>query len=51
MAGLNREQSEEVIAAIYRRFPYLEMAEDTGGWSLFDGGSEIMTLGLSKPDK
>ncbi len=51
MAGLNREQSEEVIAAIYRRFPYLEMAEDSRGWSLFGGGSEIMTLGLSKTDE
>lgn len=51
MAELDREQSEEVIAAIYRRFPYLEMAEDSGGWSLFGGDNEIMTLGLSKSDK
>jgi hypothetical protein len=27
------------------------MAEDSGGWSLFGGGSEIMTLGLSKSDE
>lgn len=51
MAGLDREQAEEVIAAIYRRFPYVGMAEDNGGWSLFGGGSEIMTLGLSKSNE
>jgi hypothetical protein len=51
MAGLNREQSEEVIAAVYRRFPYVEMAKDNDGWSLFGGGSGLTTLGLSKPKK
>jgi hypothetical protein len=49
MAGLNREQSEEVIAAVYRRFPYVVMAEDKDGWSLFGKGSGLTTLGLSKP--
>ncbi|WP_158941718.1 hypothetical protein [Granulicella sp. S190] len=48
MAGLNREQSEEVIAAVFRRFPYVVMAEDKDGWSLF-GNSELTTLDLSKP--
>ena len=51
MTHVSKEQSEEIIAAIYRRFPYVEMAEDSGGWSLFGGGSEIMTLGLSKSDE
>jgi hypothetical protein len=51
MAGLGREQSEEVIAAIYRRFPYVVMAEDRDGWSLFGGGSGLISLGLSKPKK
>ncbi|RSL17442.1 hypothetical protein EDE15_2976 [Edaphobacter aggregans] len=51
MTHVNKEQAEEIIAAIYRRFPYVEMAEDSGGWSLFSGGSEIMTLGLSKSDE
>ncbi|HWW23047.1 MAG TPA: hypothetical protein VNY78_04040 [Edaphobacter sp.] len=50
MTHVNKEQAEEIIAAIYRRFPYVEMAEDSGGWSLFGGGSEITTLGLSKTD-
>jgi hypothetical protein len=48
MAGLSREQTEEVIAAIYRRFPYVVMAEDNDGWSLFGNGSGLTTLGLSK---
>jgi hypothetical protein len=51
MAGLNREQSEEVIAAVYKRFPYVVMAEDKDGWSLFGNGSELTTLGLSKQKK
>jgi len=51
MAGLSREQSEEVIAAIYQRFPYVVMAEDRDGWSLFGGGSGLISLGLSKPKK
>lgn len=49
MAGLSREQSEEVITAIFQRFPYIAMAEENDGWSLFGSGSEITTLGLSKP--
>jgi hypothetical protein len=48
MAGLNKEQSEEVIATAYRRFPYVVMAEDNDGWSLFGNRSELTTLGLSK---
>jgi hypothetical protein len=28
MADLNREQTEEIIAAIHRRFPHLKMAEE-----------------------
>jgi len=51
LAGLSREQSEEVIAAIFQRFPYVVMAEDNDGWSLFGNGSELTTLGLSKPKK
>ena len=51
MADLSEEQTDEVIGAIYRHFPYLEMAKDSGSWSLFGGGSEIMTLGLSKSDE
>jgi hypothetical protein len=51
MAGLNREQSEEVISAIFQRFPYVVMAEDRDGWSLFGNGSELTTLGLYKPKK
>jgi len=47
-AGLNKEQSEEVIATAYRRFPYVVMAEDNDGWSLFGNRSELTTLGLSK---
>ena len=47
----SKEQSEEIIAAIYGRFPYVEMAEDRGGWSLFGNESELTTLGLSKSDK
>ena len=51
LANLNEEQVSEIIAAIYRRFPYLEMAEDQGEVSsLFGGGSGLTTLGLSKPD-
>jgi hypothetical protein len=49
MAGLNREQAEEVIATVFRRFPYVVMAEDDDGWSLFGTGSQMTTLGLSKP--
>ena len=33
MAGLNKEQSDEVIAAVHRRFPYVVMAKDKDGWS------------------
>jgi hypothetical protein len=51
MAGLNREQSEEVISAIFRRFPYVAMAEDKDGWSLFNNESQLITLDLSKPKK
>lgn len=51
MAGLNREQSEEVIAAIFQRFPYVVMAEDNDGWSLFGNSSGVTTLGLSQPKK
>jgi hypothetical protein len=51
MAGLSREQTEEVIAAIYRRFPYVVMAEDRQGWSLFGDGSGLISLGLSKSKK
>ncbi len=51
LANLNEEQANEIIAAIYRRFPYLEMAEDSGGWSLFGGRSGLTTLGLSKSDE
>jgi hypothetical protein len=51
MAGLNREQSEEVIAAIFQRFPYVVMAEDNDGWSLFGNASGLTTLGLSQPKK
>jgi hypothetical protein len=51
IAELNREQSEEVIAAIFQRFPYVVMAEDNDGWSLFGNGSGLTTLGLSQPKK
>jgi hypothetical protein len=51
MAGLSKEQSEEVIAAVYRRFPYVVMAEEKSDWSLFGSGSELINLGLSKPKK
>jgi hypothetical protein len=51
VAGLSREQSEEVITTIFQRFPYVVMAEDNDGWSLFGNGSELTTLGLSKPKK
>ena len=51
MAGLTREESEEVIAAVYRRFPYVVMAEDNDGWLLFGNDSGITTLGLSKPEE
>ncbi len=50
MTHVNREQAEEIIAAIYRRFPYVEMAEDSGGWLPLGGKSGLTTLGLSKPE-
>lgn len=50
MAHVNKEQAEEIIAAIYRRFPYVEMATDDGGWLPFGGKSDLTTLGLSKSD-
>jgi hypothetical protein len=51
LANLNEKQVNEIITAIYRRFPCLEMAEDKGGSSLFTEGSGLTSLGLSKPDK
>jgi hypothetical protein len=49
MTHVNKEQTEEIIAAIYRRFPYVDMAEDDGGWLPMGGKSDLTTLGLSKP--
>jgi hypothetical protein len=49
MTHVNKEQAEEIIAAIYKRFPYVEMAEDDGGWLPLGGKSELTTLGLSRP--
>jgi hypothetical protein len=49
MALVNKKQAEEIIAAIYARFPYVEMADDDGGWLPLGGKSELTTLGLSRP--
>jgi hypothetical protein len=51
MTYVNKEQAEEIISAIYRRFPYVEMAEDSGGWLPLGGKSGLTTLGLSKSGK
>ena len=50
MTHVNKEQGEEIITAIYRRFPYVELAEDSGVWLPLGGKSGLTTLGLSKPD-
>jgi hypothetical protein len=50
MTRVNKDQAEEIIATIYRRFPYVEMAEDSGGWLPFGGKSGLTTLDLSKND-
>jgi len=49
MTHVNKEQAEEIIAAIYRRFPYVDMAEGDGGWLPMGGKSGLTTLDLSKP--
>jgi hypothetical protein len=51
MTRVNKDQAEEIIATIYRRFPYVEMAEDGGGWLPLGGKSGLTTLGLSNPDR
>jgi len=50
MPHVNKEQAEEIIAAIYRRFPYVEMTTDDDGWLPLGGKSDLTTLGLSKSD-
>jgi hypothetical protein len=50
LTHVNKGQAEEIVTAIYREFPYVEMAEDSGGWLPLGGKSGLTTLGLSKPD-
>jgi hypothetical protein len=50
MTRVDKEQAEEIIRAIYRRFPYVEMADDSGGWLPLGGKSGLTTLGLSTSD-
>ncbi|MGD0446194.1 MAG: hypothetical protein ABSA39_19850 [Edaphobacter sp.] len=51
MTHVNKEQAEEIIAAIYHRFSYVDMAEDDGVWLPMGGKSGLTTLGLSKLDR
>ncbi len=51
VTSVNKEQTEELIAAIYRRFPYVEMAEDDGGWLPMGGKTGLTTLGLSEANR
>jgi hypothetical protein len=45
---LNQDECNQVIDAIYRRFPYAKMADDRSGGFLRD--PEIISLGLSRKD-
>ena len=49
--SLSKEEAEKIIGVINRRFPYVEMADDSGGWLPMGGKSGLTTLGLSEPKK
>lgn len=45
--GIDEEECRQIVTAIYRRFPYAEMADDPGPPTIFGKWSELTTLGLS----
>ncbi len=48
---LGKDETNEMIDTIYRRFPFVEMADNDGNLPSIIGKSpEIITLGLSKKD-
>jgi hypothetical protein len=48
---LDKEQSDDIIVAIYAQFPDVKVKDDDGSWSLFSEKSGLTTLGLLGPKK